>query len=85
MCMLRGPELDTMQRALIKPEFCLGCKACAVADMCPFQSLIREDPRDKPWVDFLKCSGCAKCKHVCRGRAIEYVTQPCTGRARMSW
>ena len=74
-----------MKRAMIKPERCLGCETCEVERMCTFRAVIREDPADKPWIDFLKCTGCVKCKNVCRGRAMEYIVQPCNGSGRMSW
>jgi MinD superfamily P-loop ATPase len=74
-----------MMRAMVKPERCLACENCEVARTCAFGAVIREEGDAKPWIDFLKCSGCGKCKPVCRGQAMEYVVQPCTGRRRMSW
>ena len=74
-----------MRRAMIKPDRCLACDVCAVATVCTFQAVIREEPDAKPWIDFIRCSGCHKCKSVCRGQAMEYVVQPCTGRRQMSW
>lgn len=74
-----------MIRAMIHPERCLGCAVCEVARLCPFKAIIREEAADKPWVDFLMCTGCRKCKEVCRGQAVEYIVQPCSGGRRISW
>ncbi|MDD5704496.1 MAG: 4Fe-4S binding protein [Kiritimatiellae bacterium] len=74
-----------MTRALIKPSKCLACKVCAVAQFCPHTAVIREEATDKPWIDFLLCTGCRKCKDICPGRALEYIVQPCSGGRRMSW
>ena len=74
-----------MTRAMIRPDCCLACAVREVARTCTFTAVIREEPTAKPWIDFLRCSGCAKCKKVCRGQAIEYVVKPCTGRRQMSW
>ncbi|MEI6211261.1 MAG: hypothetical protein WCR06_06505 [bacterium] len=74
-----------MTRALINPERCLACEVCEVERVCAFHAVIREARIDKPWIDFLRCSGCLKCKPVCRGQAMSYVVQPCTGGRRMSW
>lgn len=74
-----------MMRAMIKPDRCLACVVCEVARRCPSKAVIREEATDKPWIDFLMCTGCLKCKEACRGKAMEFIVQPCTGGRRMTW
>lgn len=74
-----------MKRALIVPEACAGCIPCAVEETCANHAIIRESQDDKPWIDFYKCSGCLRCKALCRYGAIEDISQPCNGQGRMGW
>ncbi len=74
-----------MKRVLIRLEKCSNCQPCEVALRCEMKAVFREEADDKPWVDFYRCSGCLKCKPVCLGGAIEEITQPCDGRARLGW
>jgi len=74
-----------MKRAIIEPNRCLGCEECEVVRVCESRAVIREEPTQKPWIDFMNCTGCMKCKTVCRGQAMQFAVQPCTGRGRMSW
>ena len=74
-----------MKRALIRPEICSNCTPCAVEEQCPMHAILRENPVDRPWVDFYRCSGCLKCKGFCTHRAIEEITHPCDGEGRMGW
>ncbi|MEI6101091.1 MAG: hypothetical protein WCP73_04555 [Eubacteriales bacterium] len=54
-----------MKRAVIVSENCLNCVPCPVESNCSNHAIIREEPTDKPWVDFYMCSGCLKCKALC--------------------
>lgn len=45
----------------------------------------REHRNEKPWVDFYRCSGCMKCKILCKEKAIEEIRHPCDGKGRMGW
>ena len=74
-----------MKRALIVAERCVNCQPCAAADACKTNAIFRESPDDKPWVDFFQCNGCLECKPACPAAAIEEISQPCTGKGRMSW
>lgn len=74
-----------MKRALIDPERCSNCQPCRVEQACEMQAVFREQPEERPWVDFYRCSGCLKCKATCPNGAVEEVHQPCTGGARMGW
>lgn len=49
------------------------------------KAIFREEPQDRPWVDFYQCSGCLKCKTLCPAGAIEEIVQPCSGGRRMGW
>ncbi len=74
-----------MKRALIRPDRCSNCQPCEVEQQCETKAVFREAADEKPWVDFYHCSGCLKCKAVCVSGAIEEITQPCDGRARVGW
>ncbi len=74
-----------MKRALIQPRKCQNCQPCEVARQCPMTAVFREEADERPWVDFLRCSGCLKCKLFCVNDAIEAIVQPCNGRAKMGW
>jgi len=74
-----------MKRALINPEVCQKCQECAVALLCPQNALIREEPADIPWVDFMLCRGCMKCKTFCRNGAVLEEVKPCNGGFSQSW
>jgi len=75
-----------MKRALINPEKCKGCNPCAVETNCPQQNaIIREDKADKPWVDFMLCRGCMKCKMLCENNAVLEEVKPCNGGFAKSW
>jgi len=75
-----------MKRALIDPEKCKGCDPCAVEMKCPQQNvIIREDITDKPWIDFMQCRGCMKCKQYCAIGAVLEEIKPCTVGRAMSW
>jgi Pyruvate/2-oxoacid:ferredoxin oxidoreductase delta subunit len=74
-----------MKRALIRPDKCTNCMPCEVEGQCENQAVLREEPDERPWVDFYRCSGCMKCKAVCVCGAIEEIAQPCDGRARLGW
>ncbi len=76
---------ETMKRPLIRPVKCQNCSPCQVETKCPKCAVIREEPMDKPWVDFYKCGGCMQCKAWCAHDAIEEMTQPCDGKGRMGW
>jgi Pyruvate/2-oxoacid:ferredoxin oxidoreductase delta subunit len=49
------------------------------------EAAFREDPADKPWIDFYHCSGCMKCKANCPAEAIIEISHPCDGKPRMGW
>jgi len=74
-----------MKRALINPENCLNCQICNVAALCPQKAIIREEPTDKPWVDFRLCRGCMKCKLFCNNNAVLEELKPCNGGLAQSW
>ena len=74
-----------MKRALIQPERCSNCQPCEVEVQCAMKAVFREQPDERPWVDFYRCSGCLKCKAICVGGAIEEIRHPCDGRGRMGW
>lgn len=74
-----------MKRALIVQKLCQSCAACKVQEFCTRGAILREEPTDRPWVDFYQCSGCMKCKPVCPNGAVDEISQPCTGQRRMSW
>lgn len=74
-----------MKRALIVPAACKGCFPCAVEEKCDMHAIIRENPKDKPWVDFYKCAGCLHCKVFCPFSAIEEIAQPCNGQGKLGW
>jgi len=74
-----------MKRALIDPEKCRNCSACAVNEKCPENAVIREEATDKPWVDFYKCRGCMKCKLFCPNGSIIEELKPCDGGLLKSW
>lgn len=74
-----------MKRAVVDPENCINCETCLVEINCPNHAIIREDPSDKPWIDFYKCRGCMKCTSYCNGNAVNEISRPCDGNARMGW
>ena len=74
-----------MKRAVVDPEKCINCTPCLVEAGCPNKAIIREEPSDKPWVDFYKCRGCMKCVGFCACNAVSEITRPCDGGARMGW
>ncbi len=74
-----------MQRAIIIPEKCKSCSPCLIELQCETKAIIRESIHDKPWIDFFNCTGCLKCKPVCSNEALDFITQPCTGKPRMGW
>jgi Pyruvate/2-oxoacid:ferredoxin oxidoreductase delta subunit len=71
-----------MKRPIIIPEKCQACDECAIEAHCPKHAVIREQPNEKPWVDFYKCSGCLKCKTWCRNSAVEELSRPCDNSGR---
>lgn len=74
-----------MKRALVNPECCQNCPECNVAMLCPQKAIIREEPTDKPWVDFQLCRGCMKCKVFCNNGAVLEEIKPCNGGFAQSW
>jgi len=74
-----------MRRALIDPERCRDCAACLVIEGCDMKAAFREASSEKPWIDFYRCSGCMRCKKNCPYEAILEISQPCSGKPRMSW
>jgi Pyruvate/2-oxoacid:ferredoxin oxidoreductase delta subunit len=74
-----------MKRALIHPEKCKNCEVCQIEANCPNHAVIKENPEEKPWVDFYLCTGCLQCKALCLQGAVEDITQPCDGKKRMGW
>lgn len=74
-----------MRRALIDPNNCLNCDECNVAVLCPQKAIIREEPSDKPWVDFQLCRGCMKCKSYCINNAVLEEKKPCNMNSLQSW
>ncbi len=60
-----------MKRAVIKPEKCINCRSCSIQENCSNKAIIREDPSEKPWIDFYRCSGCLKCVRYCKNNAVE--------------
>lgn len=74
-----------MKRALIQPKQCRNCSVCNVDAQCPMKAVFREDPSEKPWVDFYRCSGCMVCKGLCPHDAIEEIAHPCDGKQKMGW
>ena len=55
-----------MTRALIRPDKCSECQPCEVERQCAMKAVFREDPNERPWIDFYRCSGCLKCKNDLR-------------------
>lgn len=74
-----------MKRPIIRPDLCHNCQPCLATKACDRRAFLREDPQDKPWIDFYQCGGCLRCKVACPNGAIAELTQPCTGRRRMGW
>lgn len=74
-----------MRRAMIDPVRCRNCSPCAVIDGCSMGAAFREADRDKPWIDFYRCSGCMRCKTACPAGAVLEISQPCGGKPRMGW
>ena len=75
-----------MKRVLIVSEKCNGCDVCQLDLLCENRVVIRENPADKPWVDFYRCRGCMKCLNYCPHGAIEELVQPCHNMERkMGW
>ncbi len=74
-----------MRRALINPEKCLNCQECKVDVLCPQKAIIRENPTDYPWVDFMLCRGCMKCREFCNNHAVLEEVKPCNGSLLQSW
>ena len=70
---------------MIRPEKCGNCQPCEVERQCPKSAVFREEPQERPWVDFYRCSGCLSCKAVCVNGAVEEISHPCDGQARMGW
>ena len=74
-----------MKRPIIVQDRCEACQPCLAEKACANQAFIREDPSDKPWVDFYACRGCMRCLTACAKRAIDEITHPCDGKARQGW
>lgn len=74
-----------MKRVLVNPAKCENCLPCQVQTQCPMTAAFREQPADKPWIDFYRCCGCMKCKGFCPNGAIEEIYHPCDGKGRMGW
>jgi Pyruvate/2-oxoacid:ferredoxin oxidoreductase delta subunit len=49
------------------------------------RAIFREDSKEKPWVDFYRCSGCLRCKVVCQNKAIEEIAHPCDDKGKIGW
>lgn len=67
-----------MRRALIVPEKCMACEECQVGIKCENNILIRENIKDKPWIDLYMCRGCMKCLNYCPNGAVEELVRPCS-------
>jgi len=74
-----------MRRAMIDPLKCGNCSECNVAVLCPQKAIIRELPTDKPWIDFMQCRGCMKCKTYCPNDAVLEEVKSCNGGFARSW
>lgn len=74
-----------MKRAMICPDLCTSCNPCRIEVECRFKAVIREDPADKPWVDFYRCSGCGECKKICEFHAVTDISKPCDGKGKADW
>ncbi|OGJ87004.1 MAG: hypothetical protein A2268_07310 [Candidatus Raymondbacteria bacterium RifOxyA12_full_50_37] len=74
-----------MKRAMINPRICSNCDLCDVLELCEKKAVFKEDKTDKPWVDFYFCSGCLKCKLLCKNKAVEEIVQPCNGQEKLGW
>jgi MinD superfamily P-loop ATPase len=74
-----------MKRAVIKPEKCKNCEVCLIEINCSKTAVIRESKKDKPWIDFYKCSGCLKCMTYCKNDAVMEISHPCSGKAQKGW
>jgi len=74
-----------MKRAMINLEKCKKCPECSVDSQCPQKAIIREEPADVPWVDFMLCRGCMKCKLFCGNDAVLEEIKPCNGGYARSW
>ena len=66
-----------MKKVIIIPIKCKNCDPCDVEIICEKKAVFREEKSDKPWIDSYKCSGCLKCKPVCKYQALEELTNPC--------
>jgi len=74
-----------MKRAMVNQEKCHNCPECKVNAQCPQKAIIREESGDRPWVDFMLCRGCMKCKVFCANGAILEETKSCNGGFAKSW
>lgn len=74
-----------MKRAMICPDLCVSCDPCRVEVECKFKAVFREEPGDKPWVDFYRCSGCLECKKLCEFNAVTDISKPCDGKGKAGW
>jgi Fe-S-cluster-containing hydrogenase component 2 len=62
-----------MKKIIILPSKCKNCFFCKLEEKCTNKAVYREEPADKPWIDFFRCTGCLKCKFVCPYGATEEV------------
>ncbi|MBL8027370.1 MAG: 4Fe-4S binding protein [Fibrobacteres bacterium] len=74
-----------MKKAIINPHKCQSCELCIVIEECFRRAPFRESQKEKPWIDFYKCSGCMKCKKLCPHGAVDDVIQPCNGKGKSGW
>jgi len=74
-----------MKRVMIVPKKCQNCPTCEIEIICPKKAIFREEPNEKPWIDFYKCSGCLKCKPLCRSEAVECLARPCSEKNLGGW
>jgi Fe-S-cluster-containing hydrogenase component 2 len=74
-----------MKRIMIIPLKCQNCNPCEIETFCPKKAIFREEPVEKPWIDFYKCSGCLKCKPLCKFDAIEELMRPCSENNLGGW
>lgn len=58
---------------VVDEENCIRCKKCSL--VCPAGAIIKENPRDYPFIDKGLCLVCTQCTQVCPKDTIKYGRQ----------